>query len=158
MNSENVFVIRGSKMKAIQLLVISIALVTLGVFLILKGNIWGWVCSIFFSLAIPVAVLQLFRKSYIRLDTEGFEVNSGLKPWRLNWNDVESFYVGKIHGNKIIGINFSDTYNEMVTGREISSTLSGMEGAINNQFKMKPELICEHLNNWKAIHLKQNDI
>ena len=54
----------------------------------------------------------------------------------------------------MIVIEFSESYSEMKTGRKISSSMSGMESAINNQFKMSPELICEHLNKWKLDHSK----
>ena len=89
-------------------------------------------------LAIPGAVIQFIRGSYLKLDHSGFEVNPGTKPSRLSWNDVDSFYVGNIYGNK------------MIAGRKIASAVSGMKGAINSQYKLSPEKVCECLNEWKA--------
>jgi hypothetical protein len=42
MTQESTLVIEGSKMKAIQVLLIGIAFVVVGVFLIMKGQPWGW--------------------------------------------------------------------------------------------------------------------
>jgi hypothetical protein len=152
MDKGSSLIIKGSKLKAVQILLLGIGFVAMGIYLVMINKAFGWLCIAFFGLAIPVAILQLLRNSYLKLDLNGFEVNPGINPWKLNWEDVESFYVGKIHGNKMIGIEFSESYSEMKTGRKISSSMSGMEGAINNQFKMSPELICEHLNKWKLDH------
>ena len=152
MSQESILVIEGSKMKAVRILLFGIGFVITGIFMIMNGEPWGWACSLFFGLAIPLAVLQLIRGSYLKLDNEGFEVKPGTKPWRLSWHDVESFYVGKIYGNKMIGINFSASYNKMNAGRKIASAVSGMEGAINSQFKLSPEKVCACLNEWKIQH------
>lgn len=144
--------IEGSKSQAVGLLFIGTGFVAAGVFIALKGDPWGWAVSLFFGLAIPVAILQLVRGSCLKLDNEGFEVNPGTKPWRLRWDDVDSFYVGRIYGNKMIGINFSSSYKAMQAGRKIASALSGMEGAINSQFKLPAEKVCEHLSQWKLRH------
>jgi hypothetical protein len=144
--------IEGSKSRAVGLLFIGIGFVAAGAFIALKGDPWGWVCSAFFGLSIPVAILQLVKGSRLQLDDEGFEVDLGTKPWRLSWSDVESFYVGRIYGNKMIGINFSPSYKAMQAGRKIASAVSGMEGAISSQFKLPAEKVCELLNQWKLRH------
>ncbi len=101
MSQDNILIIEGSKLKAVKILLIGIAFVLIGVFMINKGQQWGWLCALFFGLAIPVALFQLIKGTYLKLDGNGFEVNSGLKPWRLSWDDVDSFYVGKIYNNKM---------------------------------------------------------
>ncbi len=144
--------IDGSKSRAVGLLFIGTGFVAAGVFIALKGDPWGWVGAAFFGLSIPVAILQLVKGSRLQLDNEGFEVDLGTRPWRLSWSDVDSFYVGRTYGNKMIGINFSPSYKAIQAGRKIASVLSGMEGAISSQFKLPAEKVCEHLNEWKLRH------
>ncbi|SMF17154.1 hypothetical protein SAMN02745866_01119 [Alteromonadaceae bacterium Bs31] len=154
MIEENVVIIEGSKLKAIQIILIAVGFVALGVVMVSKGVIWGWLGIVFFGLVIPVGLIQAFKKTYIKMDESGFEVNSGLNPWRLEWSDVDHFYVGRIHGNKMIGISYSNTYEKGEPARKVAAGLSGMEGAIPNQFKLKPSIVCEHLNKWKSKHTK----
>ena len=148
-NSESL-TIEGSKLKPVKHLIAGIVFVAIGGYLIHTGSIFGWVCVLFFGLAIPASILQFFKRSYIKLDSSGFEVGYGAKPWRLDWHEVDLFYVGKIGGNKMIAIKYSSSYEKQQGSRKIASTLTGMEGVINNQFKLSPEQICKHLNDWKV--------
>jgi hypothetical protein len=76
-------------------------------------------------------------------------MKSMFKSLALRWSDVDGFYIGKISGNKMIGIAFSGSYDKLKASRRISSALSGMEGAIPDHFKSSPEEICRNLNLWK---------
>lgn len=153
----NACIIEGSIYKAIQIILISIGFVLLGFFLVSEEIYWGWPIVVIFGLGIPIGFFQFFRKPYIKLDTEGFYFYSGVKLWRYSWCDIDSFFVGKIHGSKMIGINYSDSYQKTNTARKIALGLAGMEGTLPNQFKLNLELVCEHLNSWKQEHLQKNN-
>ena len=149
----NTLVIEGSKMKLVLPLVTCIGFVAVGVFLIIIGEpLLGWVFSIFFYLIISMILIKMVCGVYLKLDGDGFEVNSGAKSEYFNWRDVDFFYMKSMYGNKMIGIKFSPSYKKMEVTRKISLSVSGMEGAINNQYKWPPEKVCECLNEWKARH------
>jgi len=143
-------IIPGSRKKAVWILIAAIALVAVGVFLILIGALWGWVMVGFFSLAIPIAIWTLVtNKSYLKLDRNGVEAMSPWRPTLIKWTDVDGFYVATMHGNKMIGIEYSSAYKGMAAGRKVAAFLSGMEGALPNHYQGSPEEICRTLNEWR---------
>ena len=83
------------------------------------------------------------------------------KPMKLSWSDVDEFYVGYIRSGlsrtKMIGIRYSKSYNPQKTGRKISESLTGMEGALPNHFNRSAEEICEVLNRYKHQYSETQD-
>jgi hypothetical protein len=143
-------IIPGSRKKALLVLCIGIGFVVGGIFLILQGLVWGWLVSGFFGLAIPVALWMLVpNNSYLKLDRDGVEMKTFWRPTRIKWTDVDDFYVATLYGNKMVGIRYSGTYRGMKIGRQLASTLSGVEGALPDQFQSSPEEICDRLNQWR---------
>ena len=143
-------IIPGSRQKAVWVLLAAIALLAVGVFLIRIGHFWGWVMVAFFSPGIPVAIwLLVSGQSYLRLDPIGVEVKSPWKPALIKWTDVNGFYVATLHGNKMIAIAYSSSYQGMASGRKVAAFLSGMEGALPNHYQASPEEVCETLNRWR---------
>ena len=149
--SDDVLIFEGSKKKAALLLLISTIFVLIGLLMISEGKWFGWVAVGFFGLGIPVSLFMLKRgTTYLRLDKNGIEIKPSFKPMALiKWRDVDGFYIGKIYGNKMIGITYSRFYNKQTAARKIAVALADMEGAIPDHFKSSPEDICEKLNLWK---------
>jgi hypothetical protein len=143
-------IIPGSRKKAIWVLLAAIALVAVGVCLIALGEFWGWVMVGFFSIAIPIAIwLIASNRSYLRLGRNGVEVMAPWRPTLIRWADVDEFYVATLSGNKMIGIEYSSAYRGLAAGRKVAAFLSGMEGALPNQYQASPEEICATLNQWR---------
>jgi hypothetical protein len=46
----------------------------------------------------------------------------------------------------MIGVNYSASYEGQKAGRRVASALSGMEGAIPDQYEVSAEELCEVLN------------
>ncbi len=148
--NDDVLIFEGSKKKAALLLLIAILLVLMGLFIASKGKWFGWVVVSFFGLGIPVSLWMLMRgPASLRLDKTGIEMKGLFKTLALKWSDVDGFYSGKTHGNKMIGITYSNRYNKEKAARKVAFALSGMEGALPDHFKRPPEEICEKLNLWK---------
>ncbi len=148
--NDDVLIFEGSRKKATLALFLSIGFVVLGLFMISEGKWFGWLTVGFFGLGIPASLFMLGPNGiFLKLDKSGIEMRTAFKPTKLKWADVESFYVGKIYNNKMIGISYSSSFKKMETGRNVASVLSGMEGALPNSFKNSPEEICEKLNLWK---------
>lgn len=148
--NDDELMIPGSKKKVFLVLLIGIGFVAMGAFLIHIGEPWGWLVAGFFGLAIPAAVWMLMpNNNCLKLDRNGVEMRTLWKPALIRWADVDDFYVTTMHGNKMIGIQYSASYRGMEVGRKVASAISGIEGALPDHFQRSPEDICEELNRWR---------
>ena len=153
MNDE-VIVLTGNRSKAVLVLLGSAAFVAIGVAMVANGKAMGWGAIIFFGLGLLTGIYMLTpNANRLQIDKNGIEMKTLFKPMKLEWSDVDSFYVTKIRtgfaSTKMIGINFSESYKKLRAGREFSSALTGMEGALPNNFNRSAEEVCELLNQAK---------
>jgi hypothetical protein len=146
-------VLRTSKRKAALLFVGSGAFVTIGVFMVLDGERLGWFPAIFFGLGLIVSVVLLLPATSLTIDRHGIHMKHMFRLTHIRWSDVDSFYIGHIgaglSSTKMIGVTYSASYEGQKAGRGVASALSGMEGAIPNQYEVSAEELCEILNNAK---------
>jgi hypothetical protein len=142
----------GSRSKAAFVLLASIAFVVIGYFMRVEKPLIGWACMIFFGLGIPVGLMLLFspNSTYLRLDSEGFEMGSFVKKTRIKWTDVAGFELASIRGAKMIAIIYAPHYEGQKAGRAIAENLSGMEGAIANGYNAPLDEVLAALNEWRA--------
>lgn len=154
MNNETL-IFEGNRKKAVLLLLASAAFVSIGIFLIGKEDA-KWILFIigFFGLCLLVSIYMLIPGTIrLKIDRSGIEMKTLFKPMKLVWSDIDGFYVGKIQvglsSTKMIGIQFSDSYKKLKTGRKLSASLTGMEGALPNHFNKSAEELCEILNRYK---------
>ena len=132
----------------------STAFVVFGVVMVADGNGMGWWGIIFFGLCLLVSLYMLTPNAVrLQIDKHGVEMKSLFKPMKLGWGDVNGFYVGHIRTGlsktKVICIEFSESYGKLRVGRQLSSALTGMEGALPNHFNRSAEEVCELLNESK---------
>ena len=151
---DEVIVLTGNKKQAVLLLLGSAAFVAIGIALVATGNKMGWLCIIFFSLGILTSIFMLTpNATRLQIDKNGIEMKTFFKPVKIEWSDVNGFYVDHIRTGysktKVIGIEYSESYKKLRAGRQISSALTGMEGALPNHFNRPAEEICEILNKSK---------
>jgi len=110
---ESDLIFKASLKKALLILVVSIAFVVLGVWLIGEKPFLGWLSVGFFGLGIPASLFMMLpNTTYLKLDREGFEVVAMSRRSRIKWTEVDAFHMGKIHGNKMIAIAFSPEYTK----------------------------------------------
>jgi hypothetical protein len=148
MNETLTFV--ASRQKTLLILLLSIIFVILGVWMSAGKPLIGWLTVGFFGLGILVALVMLLPNAmYLRLEEKGFEMGSLVRKYRFDWKDVVDFRIGSIHGVKMIEIIFHPDYQKQALGRAVASTLSGMEGAIPDQYNASLEQILEALKTWK---------
>ena len=153
MNDE-VIVLTGNRKKAVLLLLASTALVAVSVPGALNGEWMGWGGIIFFGLGVLTSIYMLTPNAVrLRIDKDGIEMKTLLKPMKLAWSDVNGFYVARVRTGlartEMIGIEFSESYKKLRAGRHLSSALTGVEGALPNHFDRSAEEVCELLNKSK---------
>lgn len=141
----------ASRKKALGLLAGCIAFFTLGIFIIKKDPLVGWITALFFGLGIPLSILMLFsRKVYLRLTVDGFEMASLFNKQSIRWSDVDGFRIGQIRNVKMIAIVYRPDYKDQKMLRKVSSSLAGMEGAIPNSYAVSQDALLATLNEWHA--------
>ena len=148
---EDPIVLAASKRKAVLLLIVCGVFVAIGVFLIARGERLAWFGVAFFGLGVIVSVVLLLPGSTsLTIDRSGIRMTHMFRTTVIRWSDVDSFYVGFIRTGlattKMIGINYAASYEGQQTGRKAALALTGMEGAIPNQYQVSPEELCELLN------------
>jgi hypothetical protein len=149
MNDETL-IFEGNRKKAFLLLLISAGFACAGLFLNPEGEMLGWFAAAFFGLCFLVFVYMLIPGTIrLKVDRSGIEMKTMFKPMKLAWADVDGFYVGRVPGSKMIGINFSKSYGKLRAGRKFSASLTGMEGALPDHFNKSAEELCEILNRCK---------
>jgi hypothetical protein len=150
---------RASRGKGLFVVIASWCFVGLGFWLITQGErLWGWITAGFFVLGIPVGLIMLLSPNamYLRLDREGFEMGSFVRKVRIKWTDVAGFEMRRMHHNKMIAIIYAPHYEEQKVGRAVSSTLSGMEGAIANNYDAPLDEIAKTLDEWRERYGKKS--
>jgi hypothetical protein len=144
---------RASRSRGLLILILSCGFVALGLWLISEGKeVIGWLSTGFFALGIPVSIFMMLSPNsmYLRLDHEGFEMGSFIKKVRIKWTDVAGFEIRRLHHNNMIEIIYAPHYDGQHVGRAVASTLSGMEGAIANNYDASLDDILNTLKEWQA--------
>jgi|SRR5688572_17891032 len=136
-------IFRGSRSKALVLLVLSVGFVFLGWWLTREHAVLGWLCVAFFGLGIPASLFML------RPNSTYLSMSRHLK---LEWGDVDAFRMARIHGAKMIAIDYSVEYTRQKPGRAVALALAGMEGAIADHYSAPLEQVLQTLTEWKARH------
>ena len=145
--SELVF--HASRAKAVLLLLGSVAFVAIGWWMKEQKPLIGWLCVVFFSLGLPVAlVMFLPGVMYLRLDQDGFEIKSMSRKDRTLWKDVQSFKIGSIRGAKMIAINYRPQYADKKLARVVVNAVAGMESALPNSYNVSLVNLERVLNEW----------
>ncbi|GLQ98811.1 STM3941 family protein [Dyella mobilis] len=153
---DEIIVLATSKKKAVLLLLGALAFVACGIFSVRTGEnaLIGWVCILFFGLGIPVSIYMLTPGAgELRIDRQGIQMKGPFKPMKLAWSEVNGFYVDYVRTGysrtKMIAIEFSDSYNKLRAGRQVAQAMTGMQGALPNNFSRPAEEVCELLNSAK---------
>ena len=142
-------VFSASRLKAVLLLLGSIAFVALGWWMKDQKPLIGWLCVAFFGLGVPAALL-MFLPGFmsLRLDSEGVELKSMGRKQMIPWKDVQSFKIGSIRGAKMIAIRYRPNYQQQQFSRAAAKALSGMEAAIPNSYNISLIKLEKVLNEW----------
>src|SRR5512138_1910733 len=124
-------VIKASIKKALLICLLSGGFLALSVWLIARNPFVGWMGAIFGGLGIAASLLML-RPNYmvLRLDSEGFDFARGARHNRTRWRDVQGFSLGRMSGNKMIGIHYAPDYAAARVARSVAASMAGVEGAI----------------------------
>jgi len=147
--------LHSSKKKYLLLLAVSIIFTWAGMAMISDGETAGWLPFIFFGLGILVSIVTMLPgASYLRLSTEGYEVCSLFRKHTVKWRDIGPLGVGISSGNKMVVFDYSPSYTEHVSSRQLAKNMTGFEGALHDTFGMSAEELAEVMNEWRETCLQ----
>ncbi len=133
-------VIKASIKKGLLICLLSGGFLALSIWLIPKEPVVGWMGAVFAGLGV-LASLMMLRPNYmvLRLDSEGFDFVRGARHERTRWKDVQGFSLGRMSGNKMIGIHYAPDYAAARGARSVAAAMTGIEGAIGDHYAMPIE-------------------
>lgn len=160
MNDETI-IFSGNRKQAILISLVSALLMGL-IFLLGTGDTWSIVGIVFFGIGFLACLYTAIPGTVqLKVNHSGIEMKTLFKPMKLSWSDVDEFYVAYIKTGlsrtKTIGIRYSESYKRLKTGRKISETLTGVEGALPDHFNRPAEEICEVLNRYKREYMEMSN-
>jgi len=149
-NVEEALVIQTSLKKGLLIGLLSGVFLVLSIWLIGKNPMVGWVGAIFAGLGMLAGGLMM-RPNYmvLRLDSEGFDSIRGSRHNRTRWRDVAGFSLGRMSGNKMIGIHYTPDYAAAKVARSVAASLAGIEGAIGDHYTLPIEELCATLEAYR---------
>lgn len=140
------------KSSAIWLLLSSVLFVVLGIWIAQTIGWGGYLVAGFFSLGIPVAVVQLLPGStYLRITENELTFTIMFRETSISWDVIDEFMVITMKQtgmtiHKMVGINFVSSYDGSRLGRRVSSALSGCDGALPDTYGQRAEDLADLLN------------
>jgi hypothetical protein len=146
------FTVYPKKSQMLLLFLVCVAFVGGGVLMIRDGQKVGWLCAGFFSLGIPVFLIQLYPKSsFLTVSEDGIEFCSLFRRSKLQWSDVSEFGVYSIrhHGltvSTMVGMNYSREYQRLSKARSVSKALAGFEAGLPDTYGFRAEELARLLS------------
>jgi hypothetical protein len=150
--SEDTLILYPKKSSAVLLLLVCFAFVIIGIYIGTKEGWKGYLCAAFFTLGIPISIIQLMPGStYLQLDQSGFTFCNMFRKTTISWSVVDKFFVVNLHksGVKIhsmVGLNFIPSYDRSKLGRRISKGLADCEGSLPDTYGEKAEVLADLMN------------
>jgi len=146
---------RPSKLKTFSLLALSLAFVTLGAWAgAAKANTGAIVGIVFFAACGLVFSIQLHpRASYLTLKHDGFVCCSLFRSFEVKWEEVQGFGTRSFNHNNMVVFDYSPEFSKHVTGRRLSKSLAGCEGALPDTYGFKAAELAGILNHLRDLHL-----
>ena len=149
-NTNRELVLRPRHRATLRLLVVCFGLGAAGVWMLVQGDWLGWLPAIFFGIGTVVFAAQLLpNASLLRISPDGILVRSLFRSHVYGWSDVDRFSVSRIGRNKMVVLDFSQTFAKSNRARRLSKLLTGWEGALPDTYGMSAEALAELLNECK---------
>lgn len=138
-----------STFKTSMLLLVSVLFVACGIWMLPREALKGAFIIAFFGLCTIVFLVQLLPgSSWLSLDAEGFTYCALFRKHHVRWQDVESFTVVSVGMNSLVGWSFVENYEGSVGGRKLSRALSGVDGALPDNYGKNAGELAELMNSF----------
>lgn len=154
--SDRIKVLYPSRLKNILLFLGSTSFVIIGLFILKKEPVIGWIGIVFFGLCLIVSIIELIPgSSHLKLTRDGFEMRHLFRSYHTPWVDVKGFRVGYITTRymrkKMVMFDLSENCTKYKTGRKLVRLLRGrVEACLADTYGMSAEKLAALMNEWKS--------
>jgi hypothetical protein len=150
-------ILRPDRLKHLGLLVLALAFVAVGIWMIGRGDPTGWLSTGFFGLCAGVFAANLLpQASYLKLTRDGFEFVTLFRHQQLRWADVSGFRAARVAGRKMVLMDLNnDALMQTATAKRlaaVSLAIAGAAAALPDTYGMTAEALAEVLNDWHRRH------
>ena len=112
-----------------------------------SGERTGYFCAAFFGICLLVFLVQLLPgATYLRLEPGSFTFCSLFRKHSVPWTDVAEFALARQGFNRVVGWNYRPGRCRHVRAASVAKAITGCEGALPDNYGMKPEALAEFMN------------
>lgn len=145
-----------SKRKTFLFLLTSIILMFGGILMIGGGETIGWFVAIFFGIGCLFFITTLLpNSSYLRITNKELEIRTLFKSNHAKWDEVDHFGTEYIGPKKMVVFNYASSHTKFKTGKKITKTLTGIDGALPDTYGKSAENLAKLLNDRKEKFSKK---
>ena len=127
--------------------------------MIRDGHTAGWFVAGFFSLGIPVFLIQLLPKSsFLTVDEDGIEFASLFRKGRLKWSEISEFGIysrESIGIGKTVGFNYSPSFERSRKMRAVTKSLLGFEAALPDTYGLPAAELASLLTSYHVERVQE---
>ena len=118
-----------------------------------SGETMGYWSAAFFGVCLLVFLIQLHpRSAYLRLEPDSFTFCSLFRKHSVPWTDVAEFALARQGFNRVVGWNYRAGRCRYMRAASVAKAITGCEGALPDNYGMKPEVLAELLNRLLEQH------
>jgi hypothetical protein len=137
--------------KSLLLLVVALAFVVAGVYLLPSSPLRGYSAIAFFGIGGAVIAVNLLPgSSYLLLEQGGFTVCNVFRKTFYSWSDVAEFLPVEVGTQTMVGLRFNERYKGNATGRKLARYLAGSDGALPDTYGQEVQDLVSLLNKVRA--------
>lgn len=146
-------VLYPSRWRSTLLLLISLAFVAGGIWLVQEGKPFGYVCIGLLGLGVPLSLAKLHpRVSYLELRKDGFTFRSLFRTHRVPWAQVRSFGVMPIGRERLVAWNYVPSQPVGSRSAELSRQVTGYQAMLPDSYGMRPQELADLLSDLCGQH------
>ncbi|MBN9318238.1 MAG: hypothetical protein BGN86_11390 [Caulobacterales bacterium 68-7] len=147
MADDGPIVVRQSRGKALLLFAVCVGFAAVGVV--------GWLderhpmlalCAVFFGLGSLVALANLVSPGRLVVDERGCGWTILFRSHRVDWRDVEAFYVVRVQRTDMIGFTFAEGSDRGKRMRAVNQSIAGCDAALPGGWSLKAAEVATLLN------------
>jgi hypothetical protein len=133
------------------LLVVAVAFVAGGVYVLPVSPVKGYSAIVFFGLGgLVIAVNFLPGSSYLLLEQGGFTICNVFRKTFYSWSDVAEFLPVRVGNETMVGLRFNERYKANAVGRKLATYLADVDGALPDTYGQEAQDLVSLLNKVRA--------
>ena len=141
---------KSSPFKAAAAVAVCAAFSFAGFFIVPDRPFLGWATVLLFGGVVLVGLAGILTGgTSLLLAPKGFEISSLFKRTRIRWDEIEPLQLAKIKASTVIAVNYLPGSPK----RGLSRSLTGLDVAIGNNYRVPLHELCDTMNELRAQYV-----